>query len=445
MAVTLGSARFTYPTLVARWTRSNAMARERTPGAAQPPRLLDRVRDAIRARHYRRRTEKPYVHSVRRFIFSTASGTLRKGAPRRSRRSLIALTERSSVQMTLDRDRMRAPMVVDRSVTVFVLSLLAAILGTVLHAEAQTAGKIYRVGIVRPASSAPLTTTDPAHFFNSGFRPELRDRGYVEGQNLILEMRSGPAKPEELSAVMGELVGLNVDVIFAVSEPAVRAAQQATRTIPIVMFAGDPVATGLVVSLARPGGNITGLSQASPELSQKRLALLKELVPRVSRVAILWNPTNPTNAVQIASAKAAAQRLGIAVQPLGVRLSQDFESAFLAATHSRAEALITLDDLLVFNHREQIIALAAKTRLPAVYGWGYFPETGGLMSYGPDFVDLYRRAAVFVDKILKGAKPGDLPVEQPTKFELVINLKAAKALGLMVPSSLRLQAERILE
>jgi ABC-type uncharacterized transport system substrate-binding protein len=201
------------------------------------------------------------------------------------------------------------------TVTVLVLPVLAAILGTVFQAEAQTAEKIYRVGVVRPKPYVTTLTTDPEHFLNSGFLLELRERGYVEGKNLVLEVRSVEGNPEELSEVVGELVRLDVDVIVAVAAPAVQAAQRATETIPIVMFGvGDPIATGLVASLARPGGSITGLSQVSPEIGQKRLALLMELVPRVSRVAILWNPTNPTNAPQIAAIKVAAQRLGVSTR-----------------------------------------------------------------------------------------------------------------------------------
>jgi putative ABC transport system substrate-binding protein len=208
---------------------------------------------------------------------------------------------------------------------------------------------------------------------------------------------------------------------------------------------GDPVSAGFVASLARPGGNITGLSQVSPQLSAKRLELLREAVPEVSRVAVLWNPTNPTNAPQLGATKVAAQALGVQLQLLEVRGPQDLESAFEAATRRRAGALITLDDLFIFTQRMRIIALAAKHRLPAIYGWLVFPEAGGLMSYGPDFQDMARQTAVFVDKILKGASPADLPVEQPTKFELVINLKTAKALGLTIPPLLLQRADQVIE
>jgi putative ABC transport system substrate-binding protein len=320
----------------------------------------------------------------------------------------------------------------------------AALFAAPLAAQAQGAGKVYRVGYIGPTPVATIIS-DPAQFFNS-FRREMRQRGYVEGQNLVLELRSVEGRLERVSEVVGELVRLNVAVIVAVSNPVVQAAQLATRKLPIVMVGvGDPVATGLVASLARPGGNITGLSQLSPELSGKRLDLLKEVVPGVSRVAILRNPTNPSNAAQLEETKSAAKALGVQLQLLEVRGPQDFERAFQAATWGRAGALITLDDLLIYTRRIQIVALAAKSRLPAMYGWSTFAEAGGLMSYGPDFRDMYRQAAVFVDKILKGAKPGDLPIEQPAKFELVLNLKTAKALGLTIPRSILQQADQVIE
>jgi putative ABC transport system substrate-binding protein len=208
---------------------------------------------------------------------------------------------------------------------------------------------------------------------------------------------------------------------------------------------GDPVSTGLVASLARPGGNVTGLSQLSPELGAKRLALLKEVIPDVSRVAALSNPTNPSNAPQITDARAAAAALGVQLQVLEVRTAPDLERAFQAAARGRAGALLTLDDLLIFTHRRQILALAAKSRLPGMYGWSLFPQEGGLMSYGVDFRDMYRQAAVLVDKILRGARPADLPVEQPTKFELVINLKTARTLGLTIPPAVLHRADQVIE
>jgi putative ABC transport system substrate-binding protein len=324
----------------------------------------------------------------------------------------------------------------------FLGTLTGSLLAAPLAAEAQQAGKVYRVGYLSPI---PVAERGSNPYFNI-FRREMRQRGYVEGQNFVLEHRAVEGSPGRDSEVVGELVRLNVDVIVAVSQPVVQAAKQVTRIIPIVMFGvGDPVSTGLVASLARPGGNITGLSQISPELSAKRLALLKEVIPEVSRVAVLSNPTNPSNAPQIRDTKAAAKALGVELHLLQVRSPQDLESAFQAAARGRAGALTTLDDLFIYAHRTRIVALAATSRLPGMYGWAAFPEAGGLMSYGPDFRDMYRQAAVFVDKILKGARPGDLPVEQPTKFELVVNLTTAKALGLTIPRSLLQRADQVIE
>jgi len=327
---------------------------------------------------------------------------------------------------------------------VFLGTVAGGLLAAPLAAEAPPGGKVYRVGYIGPTPVATLIS-DPTQYFDS-FRREMRQRGYVEGQDLVLELRSVEERPDRASQVVGELVRLNPDVIVAVSAPVIQAARQVTRTIPIVMVGvGDPVAIGFVASLSRPGGNITGLSQLSSELSAKRLDLLKEVVPGVSRVAILWNPTNPSNASQLRATKLVAQALGMHLQLLEVRGPQDFESGFQAATRGRAGALITLDDLLIYTRRTQIVALAAKRRLPAIYGWSKFAEAGGLMSYGPDFRDMYRQAAIFVDKILKGAKPGDLPIEQPAKLELVINLKTAKALGLTIPPSLLQRADQVIE
>jgi len=324
----------------------------------------------------------------------------------------------------------------------FLETLAGGLLAAPLAAEAQQARRVYRVGYIGPTPVATLIS-DPT--FDS-FRREMGQRGYVEGQDLVLELRSVAERPDRVSEVVGELVRLNPDIIVAVSAPVIQAARQVTRTIPIVMVGvGDPVAIGFAASLSRPGGNVTGLSQLSPELSAKRLDLLKEVVPGVSRVAILWNPTNPSNASQLRATKLVAQALGMQLQLLEVRGSQDFESGFQAATRGRAGAVITLDDLLIYTRRTQIVALAAKNRLPAIYGWSRFAEAGGLMSYGPDFRDMYRQAAIFVDKILKGAKPGDLPIEQPAKLELVINLKTAKALGLTIPQSLLQRADQVIE
>ena len=320
------------------------------------------------------------------------------------------------------------------------VSTITAILAVVVTSHAQMATRVYRVAWVTPTPAAEQS------FALNAFRQELRQLGYTEGENLTVEIRSVEAKPDRISAIIAELVRLNVDVLVAVTQPTVQAAQQATRSIPSVMCSvGDPVATGLVASLARPGGNITGLSGLSPELAGKRLELLREASPRTSKVAVLWNPTNPSNAPQIRDLQAAARTLRIQLQLLKVSAPQDLESAFQAATRERAGAVIGLDDLFIFTQRSQIIALAAKGRLPGIYGWGIFADAGGLISYSPDFREMGRRAAVFVDKILKGAKPADLPVEQPTKFELVINLKAARAVGLTISRDMLLVADDVIE
>ncbi len=308
----------------------------------------------------------------------------------------------------------------------------------VASARAQESARIATVGF--------LVTTTPDGPMLAIVRGKLAELGYVEGQSIRFEYRGAYGHVDRLPSLAEELVHLNVDVIVAVATPEVQAAQQATRNIPIVMVAVvDPVAIGFVASLARPGGNITGLSLLSAELSGKRLELLKEVVPGVSRVAVLWNPTNPSNALQLGATKVAAQALGVQLQPLEVRGPQDLERAFQAATRGRAGALIALDDPVLVTHRTRIVALAAKIRLPAMYGLTGYANAGGLMTYGPNIPDLFRQAAVFVGKILKGAKPADLPVEQPTKFELVINLKTAKALGLKIPDSMLVQADEVIQ
>ncbi len=267
----------------------------------------------------------------------------------------------------------------------------------------------------------------------------------MEGQNITLVFPSGEVRPERLPHLAAELVSLKVDVIVAATSVAVQAAKEATKTIPIVTpVTTDPVETGLVASLARPGGNITGLTPIASELSGKRLQLLKTVVPGASRIAVLSNPTSAGVPPQMRATEAAARALGVQLQSLEVRGPDEFETAFQAATKGRAGALIALDDPLVFTHRVRIVKLTAKSRLPAMYGLTGFVEAGGLMSYGPNLADMYRRAATYVDKILKGAKPADLPVEQPTKFEFVVNLKTAKALGLTIPQSVLIRADEVI-
>jgi putative ABC transport system substrate-binding protein len=303
--------------------------------------------------------------------------------------------------------------------------------------EVQAGEKVARIGFLRPGS--------PPDPFVETFRHALQELGYVEGGNLIIEYRWAEGRDERLPDLAAELVRLKVDVIVTAGSPAVTAARQATATIPIVMPAsGDPVRVGLVASLARPGGNITGLAALDEELPGKWMELLKETLPKVSRVALLWDPAYGQS--QVATSEVAARSLGIRVQVLRVRRPEDLEVAFAEARKNRAEALIVLSSALFYASRTQLVALAAKQRLPTIYHQKEFVVgSGGLMSYGPDFHDLFRRAAGYVDKILKGAKPGDLPIEQPTKFELAINLRAARALGLTIPEPLLLRADQVVQ
>jgi len=298
-----------------------------------------------------------------------------------------------------------------------------------------------------------LTTpaSDASPHTREAFRQGLRDLGYVEGRNVVIEYRSAEGKYERFPALAAELVALKVDVIVAAgSTPAALAAKQATRTILIVFAsAADPVASGLVTSLARPGGNVTGLSTVGSELVGKRLEQLKQAVPGVSRVAVLWQPQGVlgerTRKDMLKEADVAARALGVRLQFVEARGPADFDRAFSDMTRARAGALTVLGSPTFLNERRRLVDLAAKNRLPAVYTVREFVDAGGLMSYGPNLADLFRRAATYVDKILKGAKPADLPVEQPTKFELVINLKAAKALGLTIPQSLLGRADQVVE
>ena len=318
----------------------------------------------------------------------------------------------------------------------FLLGLLAAL----PPADAQQPAKVPRIGSLW---TSPLPAT--AHLVEA-FRHGLRELGYVEGQNIAIEFRSAERRSERLPGLAAELVRLGVDVIVAPGTEAALAAKNATGTIPIVMVnVGDPVGTGLAQSLARPGGNITGLSRLDQELSGKRLQLLTEVVPKVSRVAALYNPDNPSLALSFRETEVAARTLGVELRSLAVRGPNEFETAFQAATRGRAGALIVLGDALTFRHRARIADLAAKHRLPAIFGAGEYVDAGGLMSYSPNLSDMYRRAATYVDKILKGAKPADLPVEQPTRFELVLNLKTAKALGLTIPQSILIRADHVIQ
>ena len=281
------------------------------------------------------------------------------------------------------------------------------------------------------------------------FRQGLRERGWVEGQNIVIEYRGADGKIERFPALAAELVGLRPDVIVAVPTPAGRAAQRATSTIPVVVAVmGDPVGDGLVASLARPGGNITGLTFLGPELVGKRLEQIKDVLPNASRVAALWHPgafSEATTREMLKATETAARSLGLKVQMVDVRGADQFERAFAAMTSQRAEAVIVFPSTMLFAERRRIVDLATKHRLPSFYNGREFVELGGLIADGASISDLLRRSAIYVDRLLKGAKPADLPVEQPTKFELVVNLKSAKALGLTIPSSVLLQADHVIQ
>jgi putative ABC transport system substrate-binding protein len=278
------------------------------------------------------------------------------------------------------------------------------------------------------------------------FREGLRNLGYVEGRNIIIEYRWAEGKYERFPDLIAELVARKVEVIVTAGTPAALAVQRATATIPLVMVAvGDPVSTGLVASLARPGGNSTGLTSIAPDLEGKRLELLREVVPKLARVSFLMNPDNAFHVGSEKQARAAAQVLHVDVQFIGVRADADFDHAFDVIAKERPDAFIVLADRVFLHNRGRIVDFAARNRLPAVYPYRELVEAGGLMSFGPNYADMHRRAATYVDKILKGAKPGELPVEQPTKFELIINLKSAKAFRLTIPQSLLLRADEVIQ
>jgi putative ABC transport system substrate-binding protein len=318
------------------------------------------------------------------------------------------------------------------------LWLMAAIfLATVSLAEAQQPKKVPRIGFL--VSGSPSSTSDSTEAFRQG----LRGLGYVEGQNILIEYRYAEGKTDRFADLAGEVVGLKLDVIVSASGAGTLATKTATKTIPIVFTSvGDPVADGLVASLAHPGGNVTGLTNLSLDLGGKRLELLKESFPKITRLAYLWNPDRP--ATELKDMQTAAQAMAVQLQSLEVRNAADFDRAFEAALKARTHALLTWTNPLIAAHRNQIIEFVTKNRLPAIFPSKAFVDVGGLMSYGPDSLATYRRAATYVDKILKGAKPADIPVEQPTKFEFVINLKAAKQIGLTIPPNVLARADKVI-
>ena len=322
---------------------------------------------------------------------------------------------------------------------ILLLALCSLLLALGFSAQAQQAAKVARIGFL---TSTPLSAVSVRI---EALRQGLRDLGYVEGKNIVIELRAADEKIDRMNELATELVRLKADVIVTAGPQGTRYAKKATSTIPIVMgFDNDPVGSGFVASLARPGGNITGLSVLSPELSGKQLELLKEIVPKLSRVAVIGNSNDPGNAKMLGETKRAAAGLGVHHLYVDVRTAEDIETAFRAANKERSNAVLALQSFLLTSQRKQLIDLAVKSRLPAIYDRREFVEDGGLMTYGVSSTDLFRRAAGYVDKILKGAKPADLPVEQPKKFEFIINLRAAKQIGLTIPPNVLARADRVI-
>jgi putative ABC transport system substrate-binding protein len=323
---------------------------------------------------------------------------------------------------------------------IIVLTFCSLLFALCVTAEAQQANKVPRIGFLNASSSSSVAARVEA------FRQGLRELGYVEKESIVVEYRHAEGKQDRLKELADELVRLKVEVIVAGGTVSTRVAKGATTTIPIVMTSvSDPVALGLAVSLSRPRGIITGLSTLAPELSGKRLELLKEVIPKISRVAVVGDSTNPGNAQALREAELAADAFGVQLQYyLDIRDARDAETAFRAANKGHAEAVIALTSAVLFSQRKHVAELAVKNRLPAAYGQPEYVEDGGLMSYGTNIGDLYRRAASYVDRILKGARPAEMPVEQPTKFDFVINLKAAKQIGLTIPPNVLARADRVI-
>jgi putative tryptophan/tyrosine transport system substrate-binding protein len=321
-----------------------------------------------------------------------------------------------------------------------VLAMIVTLVAGGEMATAQQPTKAPRIGFL----SASSLSANAARI--EAFRQGLRELGYVEGKNVVIDWRSAEGKAARLPALAAELVRLKVDIIVSASPTATRFANEATVTIPIVMaFDSDPIGNGFVASLARPGGNITGLSTLAPEISGKLVELLKEIVPRLSRVAVLGTSTTPGYAPVLKEMELAAGALKVKLQNLDVLSPKDIETAYRAASKGRAQAILVRGGPVLTSQRTQVVELAVKSRLPAIYNVAEFVEAGGLMTYSASMTDLYRRAATYVDKILKGAKPADLPVEQPTKFEFIINLKAAKQIGLTIPPNVLVRADRVIK
>jgi putative tryptophan/tyrosine transport system substrate-binding protein len=323
---------------------------------------------------------------------------------------------------------------------IFIVALAFSLVFASLTADAQPAGRTVTIGYLGNSSAALESNLVDA------FREGLRQLGYVEGRNLILKFEWAEGQQGRHSALARALVRLTPDVILTAGTPGTLAAKQATQSIPIVTaIAGDAVATGLVASLAKPGGNVTGLSTLAPELDGKRLELLKEAVPKLSRVAVLRNPANPFTTIAWKAMQPAAEALGLTLQPVDASSPDDLDRALARITTAPPDGLVLIVDRFLASYRASIVQFVVKNRLPGMFPYREFAQEGGLMTYGPDYADLFRRTATYVDKILKGAKPGDLPIEQPTKFELVLNLKTAKALGLMIPQSILVRADEVIQ
>ena len=321
----------------------------------------------------------------------------------------------------------------------FLTIVAGGLLASPTAAEAQQVTKVWRIGYLEYAY--PTYARDL-----EAFRQRLREFGYVEGKNLVIESRVTDARFENLHALAAQLLGLKVDVIAASGNPTILALMQATKTIPIVMItSGDPVGAGLVTSLAHPGGTVTGLANLGEGLSVKWLELLTQTAPGITRVGVLMVPNTPAHATYLRDIQSAGQRTGVRILGLDVRGRDEIERAFAALTKARVQGLVVFPNPVTLTNQTQIVELAAKNRLPTMYPWPEFTEAGGLMAYSTNRTEMYRRSAAFVDRILKGAKPADLPIEQPTKFELVINLKTAKALGLTIPPSLLARADQVIE
>jgi putative ABC transport system substrate-binding protein len=320
------------------------------------------------------------------------------------------------------------------------LALALVVCALPVAAKAQPAGKVYRIGFLGSVSAAANKNRLEA------FRQGLRNLGYAEGRNILIEYRWAEGDYERLPGLARELVGRKPDLIVSTGgQPTVRALRAVTTTVPVVFLTSDPVAEGIVLSLGRPGGNFTGLDVFSVELDTKRLGLLKETLPNASRVVFLLNPGNPSALPQRNRIEIAAQMLRVRLQLLEARLPDEIDTAFAAMARERPDALLLMADPMLDSQRKRIVGLAMKNRLPAVYQWREFAAGGGLMSYGADLLALYRRLPMYVDKVLKGAKPAELPVEQPTKYELVVNLKTAKALGVTIPQSILLRADEVIQ